>query len=129
MNLKPIVVSVVIASLVLFAGAYFGQYLSKKEMPAFVWMLIPFYAVITILLYRMITRAIQKTPTRFVTAVYASVLVKLLLSILIVGVYFFLQMQGKKALAVSVMGIYFVFTVVLIRALLPVVRSEDAPSS
>lgn len=129
MNLKPIVVSVVIASLVLFAGAYFGQYLSKKEMPALVWMLIPFYAVITILLYRMITRAIQKTPTRFVTAVYASVLVKLLLSILIVGVYFFLQMQGKKALAVSVMGIYFVFTVVLIRALLPVVRSEDAPSS
>ena len=51
-----------------------------------------------------------------------SVLVKLFMSACIVGGYFYLQLPGKKALAMAIMGIYAVYTTVLIRALLPVIR-------
>jgi hypothetical protein len=44
------------------------------------------------------------------------------MSACIVGGYFYLQLPGKKALAMAIMGIYAVYTTVLIRALLPVIR-------
>jgi len=124
-NNKPFFISVFVACIILYAGAMMGVYLSKKEMPLLVWILIPLYALVTFILFKLISSSIQKTPTRFVTSVYTSVLVKLFLSLTIVGVYFFLQLPGKKALALATLVIYTVFTIVLIRSLLPLVRKND----
>jgi hypothetical protein len=48
------------------------------------------------------------------------------MSACIVGGYFYAQLPGKKALAFAVMGIYAIYTTVLIRALLPVIRKGNA---
>lgn len=125
MNLKSLYSSVAVSTILLFGLAYLGGYLAKKEIPTIVWVLIPVYSILTIVLYRMICSSVVKNPTRFVTSVYASVLIKLMLSVIIVGVYFFLQYPGRKAFTISMMGIYAVNTVVLIRALLPIVRGES----
>lgn len=93
-------------------------------MPDAVWVLIPLYGVVTYFLYQMIVASSSKSPHRFIASVNASVLFKLLMSACIVGGYFYLQLPGKKALAMSVMGIYAIYTMVLIRALLPVIRQE-----
>lgn len=129
MNLKPFYTSVLVSTVLLYAGAYLGTYLSKKEMPVFVWFLIPLYAILTIVLFRIIANSVQKNPTRFVTAVYASVLIKLLLSMSIVGVYFFMQYPGKKAFAIAMLGIYAVYTSVLIRSLIPIVKGDKPQTS
>ncbi len=128
MNLKPLYFSVAISIVFLYAAAFLGAFLAKKEIPVIVWALIPVYAMLTIVLYRMIRTSVQKNPTRFVTSVYASVLIKLMLSVLIVGIYFFMQYPARKAFTIAIMGIYAVFTVVLIRALLPIVRGEGTSS-
>jgi hypothetical protein len=47
------------------------------------------------------------------------------MSAIIVGGYFFLGLPGKKALALAVMGIYAVYTTILIRALLPILRNSS----
>ncbi len=124
MNLKPVLMSVSLAIVLLYAGAYLGEYLSHKVLPGIVWGLIPIYGVLTVLLFRMISASVQKNPTRFVTSVYASVLIKLMLSVMIVGVYFYIQYPARKAFTIAIMGIYAVFTFVLIRSLLPLVRSN-----
>ena len=99
------------------------MFLVKKPMPDVIWVLIPLYGVVTYFLYQMIASASAKSPHRFIASVNASVLVKLFMSAIIVGGYFFLQLPGKKALAMAIMGIYAIYTTVLIRALLPVIRN------
>jgi len=84
--------------------------------------LIPLYGVVTYFLYQMIASSSAKSPQRFVASVNGSVLIKLFMSACIVGGYFYLQLPGKKALALAIMGIYTVYTTVLIRELLPVIR-------
>ncbi len=122
MNSRAILLPVTIATVLLYVIAMVVLFLSKKEMPSVVWILIPLYGVVTFILYRMIRSAANKSPHRFVASVNGSVLIKLFMTAIIVGVYFFLNLPGKKAVALAVMGIYAVYTTVLIRALLPVLR-------
>ena len=122
MNARAFLIPLTIAIVLLYVLAFFVLFLVKKPMPDAVWVLIPLYGVVTYFLYQMIASASAKTPHRFIASVNASVLVKLFMSACIVGGYFFLQLPGKKALALSVMGIYAIYTTVLIRALIPVIR-------
>jgi hypothetical protein len=122
MNARAFLIPLTIATVLLYVLAFTVLFLVKKPMPDAVWVLIPLYGVVTYFLYQMIASASAKTPHRFIASVNASVLVKLFMSACIVGGYFFLQLPGKKALALSVMGIYAIYTTVLIRALIPVIR-------
>jgi hypothetical protein len=122
MNARAFLIPLTIATVLLYVLAFAVLFLVKKPMPDAVWVLIPLYGVVTYFLYQMIASASAKTPHRFIASVNASVLVKLFMSACIVGGYFFLQLPGKKALALSVMGIYAIYTTVLIRALIPVIR-------
>lgn len=129
MESKPLYTSVAFATALLYAIAFLAEKLLEKELPTIVWLLIPVYAILTILLFRMISKASHKNSMRFVTSVYASVLVKLMFSAIIVAVYLFFKYPGRTAFVLSVMGIYAVFTVVLIRALLPAVRTGGKTNS
>jgi hypothetical protein len=122
MNTRAFLLPLTIATVLLYVAAMIILFLVKKPMPDAVWVLIPLYGVVTFFLYQMIASASAKTPHRFIASVNASVLVKLFMSAIIVGGYFFLQLPGKKALALAIMGIYAIYTTVLIRALLPVIR-------
>lgn len=122
-------VSIVVSMALLFVIAYFIPVIAKKELPQIIWWLIPVYSVLSIFLYHMIAKNVKNRPARFVTAVYSSVLIKLFLSILIVGAYFYLQLPGKKAFAIAVMGIYSINTVVLIRSILPLLRTDSPVTS
>lgn len=125
MNSRAFLIPLSIATILLFVFAIIVLFAVKKEMPPIVWVLIPVYGIVTFLLYQMIAGASRKTPHRFVASVNASVLVKLFMTACIVGAYFYLGLPGKKALALAVMGIYAVYTSVLIRALLPVIRKGN----
>jgi hypothetical protein len=122
MNSRAFLIPLTIATILLYVLAIIILFIAKKPMPEAVWVLIPLYGVVTYFLYQMIASASAKTPHRFIASVNASVLVKLFMSACIVGGYFFLQLPGKKALALAVMGIYAIYTTVLIRALIPVIR-------
>lgn len=122
MNTRVFLIPLTIATVLLYVLAIAVLFIVKKPMPDAVWVLIPLYGVVTFFLYQMIASASTKTPHRFIASVNASVLVKLFMSACIVGGYFYAQLPGKKALALAVMGIYAIYTTVLIRALLPVVR-------
>lgn len=122
MNARAFLIPLTVATVLLYVFAIVILFLVKKPMPDAVWVLIPLYGVVTYFLYQMIASASAKTPHRFIASVNASVLVKLFMSAIIVGGYFFLQLPGKKALALAIMGIYAIYTTVLIRALLPVIR-------
>jgi len=124
MNSKAFLLPLTVATALLYAVAFTVLFLVKKPMPDAVWVLIPLYGVVTYFLYQMIVASSSKSPHRFIASVNASVLFKLIISACIVGGYFYLQLPGKKALAMSVMGIYAIYTTVLIRALLPVIRQE-----
>ena len=124
MNSKAFLLPLTVATALLYVVAFTVLFLVKKPMPDAVWVLIPLYGVVTYFLYQMIVASSSKSPHRFIASVNASVLSKLLMSACIVGGYFYLQLPGKKALAMSVMGIYAIYTTVLIRALLPVIRQE-----
>jgi hypothetical protein len=123
MNTKAFLVPLTIATVLLYVIAIVVLFLVKKPMPDVIWVLIPLYGIVTYFLYQMIASASAKSPHRFIASVNASVLVKLFMSAIIVGGYFFLQLPGKKALAMAIMGIYAIYTTVLIRALLPVIRN------
>lgn len=125
MNSRAILIPLAIATVLLFIVAIIALFVTKKSMPALVWGLIPLYGIVTYFLYQMIGNSSVKTPHRFVASVNASVLIKLFMTAMIVGVYFFLGLPGKKALALAVMGIYAVYTTVLIRALLPILRKGN----
>jgi hypothetical protein len=122
MNSRAFLIPLTIATVLLYVLAIVILFIAKKPMPDAVWVLIPLYGVVTYFLYQMIASASAKTPHRFIASVNASVLVKLFMSACIVGGYFYLQLPGKKALAMAIMGIYAVYTTVLIRELLPVIR-------
>jgi len=122
MNARAFLIPLTIATLLLYVLAFVVLFLVKKPMPDAVWVLIPLYGIVTYFLYQMIAAASAKSPHRFIASVNGSVLIKLFMSACIVGVYFYLKLPGKKALALAVMGIYAIYTSVLIRALLPVIR-------
>ncbi|MFM7729172.1 MAG: hypothetical protein ACKO7B_20910 [Flavobacteriales bacterium] len=122
MNARAFLLPLTIATVLLYVFANAILFLVKKPIPPAVWVLIPLYGVVTFFLYQMIASASAKTPHRFIASVNASVLVKLFMSACIVGGYFYAQLPGRKALALAVMGIYAIYTTVLIRALIPVIR-------
>jgi hypothetical protein len=124
MNTRSFLIPLAIATVLLFIVAVIVLFLAKKTMPSVVWALIPLYGIVTFILYQMIKNASTKSPARFVASVNGSVLIKLFMTACIVGGYFYLNLPGKKALALAVMGIYAVYTTVLIRALLPVIRGK-----
>lgn len=126
MNARKFLIPLTIATTLLFVVAIVVLFLVKKEMPSVVWALIPLYGIVTFLLYQMLCNASKKSPARFVASVNGSVLIKLFMSAMIVGVYFYLGLPGRKALALAVMGIYAVYTTVLIRALLPEMRKPNS---
>lgn len=125
MNSRSFLLPLTIATVVLYIVAFIVLFLVKKNLPPIVWALIPAYGIVTFMLYRMIHKATSKTPTRFVTSVNASIMIKLFMTACIVGIYFYLGLPGKKAVALAVMGIYAVYTTVLIRALIPVLRKGN----
>jgi hypothetical protein len=122
MNSKAFLIPLAIATIVLYVLAIAVLFVVKKPMPDAVWVLIPLYGIVTYFLYQMIAASSTKSPHRFVASVNGSVLIKLFMSAIIVGVYFYLKLPGKKALALAVMGIYAIYTTVLVRELLPVLR-------
>ncbi len=128
MSYKNIIGWVTAVALALYLLAIVAVFGFSKSLPTIVWWLIPFYGILTILLYGNISRSVQKSPTRFVTAVYGAVLIKLMISILIVAAFLYLQPYGRKAFVVAIMGIYSLNSVVLIRSLLPVLRSNNSSS-
>jgi hypothetical protein len=122
MNSKAFLIPLAIATIVLYVLAIAVLFLVKKPMPDAVWVLIPLYGVVTYFLYQMIASSSAKSPHRFVASVNGSVLIKLFMSAIIAGGYFYLKLPGKKALALAVMGIYAIYTTVLVRELLPILR-------
>ena|SRR6185436_20235550 len=128
MNSRAFLLPLAIATIILFVIAMIVLFAVKRELPSIVWFLIPLYGIVTFMLYQMIKNATIKTPARFVATVNGSIMIKLFMTALIVGVYFYLDMPGKKALALAVMGIYAVYTTVLIRALIPVLRKGKEKS-
>ncbi len=101
------------------------SHFSGKVLPAAVWYLIPGYALLTLLLYRIVAGAGKKSPHRFVAAVNGSVTIKLLVTAATAGVYFMAGMPHRKAFALALLGIYLVFTAILIAALLPELRKPS----
>jgi hypothetical protein len=123
MNLRSQYISVIITAVTLYALALLSSFIAQKPMPTIVWYLIPLYGIVTALLFKMIRSSLKKNPTRFVTSVYATVLIKLMLSMIIAGIYLFMGFPGRRAFVIAIMGIYALYTFVLIRSLLPLVRS------
>ena len=104
--------------------ALLAQQLAHTALPLLSWMLIPVYGFLTLLLFSLIKGGAAKSPHRFVASVNGAVLIKLFVTAAIVATYLFLGLPGKKAFALSVIGIYGVFTAVLLWGLVPLLRQK-----
>jgi hypothetical protein len=93
--------------------------------PLGVWILIALYPLLTLLLFRMVAGARDKSPARFVATVNGTVITKLFVSALIAGTYFYFSRDTAKVFALSLMVVYLVNTVVFIRASLKMMRETS----
>jgi hypothetical protein len=96
------------------AGCIFAvNYTGKVSIPDVSYIVVVVYAIITLILYRNIISATAKNPQRFVTAVMASIIVKLFTSAIAVTVYVVLKQPNRVEFALTLFFIYAVFTALL----------------
>lgn len=72
------------------------------------------YATMTQLLYRWLTRAAQKSPHAFVTAMNGSTTVKMLVSMVLVGAYLLTQAVHRVEFSMGLFAVFMSNTVLLV---------------
>jgi hypothetical protein len=90
---------------------------AETRVPAVIYLVIPAFAILAVLLFRSVANAARKSPQRFVTAFMASVTLKLLLTASFLGIYLFFNKDQKVIVALSTFVIYISYTVLLIQSL------------
>jgi hypothetical protein len=103
------------ASAVLLTGIY-GLSL-VMTMPIVLYVAVVFFGLLTVVLYRNILQANEKSPRRFVTAFMAAVTIKLLMSLAFLGIYLYFDRVNKVPVALGFFVIYVVYTIVLVKSL------------
>lgn len=112
---KTFYVWIAVATVALLGGIYLLQ--NVFDLPWVLYLNTLGFGVLTLLLYRNILKANEKSPRRFVTAFMGSVTVKLLLTAVIVGILLYFDKTHKSQIAVGMMVIYLVYTLVLVKSL------------
>ncbi len=87
------------------------------QLPVALYYAVVGFGILTLMLYRNILKANEKSPRRFVTAFMGSVSIKLLLTALVVGILIYFDKVHKAQLAIGMMVIYVAYTVVLVISL------------
>lgn len=105
-----------IAATVVLLSAAYGLSL-VKTVPVLLYAAIGLIGGLSWLLYRYILKENQKSPRRFVTAFMASVTIKLLFTVGLVGVAVYFDKENKIVLAIGMFVIYIAYTLVLVRSL------------
>jgi uncharacterized membrane protein YobD (UPF0266 family) len=76
-----------------------------------------FFGLLTVVLYRNILQANEKSPRRFVTAFMGSVTIKLLVTLAFLGIYLYFDRVNKIPVALGFFVIYIAYTIVLVKSL------------
>lgn len=109
-------------AVVLLLLFFIVNYSGKAELPNSVAIIVVFFALLNILLYRQLQKANRKSPQRFVTAFTGTIAIKLFAAMGIALVAILLDKDHKLELAVSILLIYTCFTLVLIRYVVKQIR-------
>jgi uncharacterized membrane protein YobD (UPF0266 family) len=86
-------------------------------MPIVLYVAVVFFGLLTVVLYRNILQANEKSPRRFVTAFMASVTIKLLVTLAFLGIYLYFDRVNKIPVALGFFVIYIAYTIVLVKSL------------
>jgi hypothetical protein len=86
-------------------------------MPIVLYVAVVFFGLLTVVLYRNILQANEKSPRRFVTAFMGSVTIKLLVTLAFLGIYLYFDRVNKISVALGFFVIYIGYTIVLVKSL------------
>jgi hypothetical protein len=86
-------------------------------MPIVLYIAVVFFGLLTIVLYRNILQANEKSPRRFVTAFMGSVTIKLLVTLAFLAIYLYFDRVNKVQVALGFFVIYIGYTIVLVKSL------------
>ena len=120
---RDFIIVVILASISKFLIA---EYYLDQPVPSTSWVGFLFVSTLTLIVHRFLTRASSKRPQLFVASFMGALTAKLLLSaffLVIVGV---LVKNELKFTAISSFILYALLTVVDIRSLLPLLRSDNS---
>jgi hypothetical protein len=86
-------------------------------MPIVLYIAVVFFGLLTVVLYRNILQANEKSPRRFVTAFMGSVTIKLLVTLAFLAIYLYFDRVNKVQVALGFFVIYIGYTIVLVKSL------------
>ncbi len=123
--MQKFILKIVGFSLFLTLALYGAKYVMPNfEIVPFYFFSIGFFMLLTILVYSMLIKGLQKGNNKFIYAFYFTTIIRLFGSIVVLLVYFLAN--GRKNLyeAVVFIILYFLFTAFEIVNLFPILRPE-----
>jgi len=117
-NRSKAVAALIIAAIVIYSIGLTIQFFGEFELHWALWLLPLIYLTLSIITFRILTSGAHKSPHRFIMGVNLSVLLKLITSASICGVYFALKLPAKMNFTIAVMLNYIIFTAVLLKSVL-----------
>lgn len=114
--MKKFLLHVILTAAALFATIALVNLYTSLQLPMATYFIVVGYALLALVLFRRITKAAQVSPKRFVTAVIASITIKLFAATIFVVIYGVMKGPGLYETAFSLFGIYLIFTLLLVRS-------------
>lgn len=119
---KDFAIVIVLSSVSKFLVA---RYLLETNVPNTSWIGFLFISVLTLIIHNFLLRASTKRPQLFVASFMGSLTAKLLLSAMFLVVVGVLVKEELKFTAISFFILYALLTIVDIKSLLPILRSDN----
>jgi hypothetical protein len=94
------------------------QYVLVMQNLFVIYIIIIYMAVLTFLIHNWLTKAIAKRPAQFVASFIGAITIKMLLSLVLVGIIAYFNKPSIKIIGVSFIVYYFAYTALNVRFLL-----------
>jgi 4-hydroxybenzoate polyprenyltransferase len=114
-----------IASLLMVVAFFVDQW-TKYNVPIVVYILVLVYSIMTILMYRHLSKVNRENPKRFINSFMGAIGIKLFTSLIFLVVYlFFSEKEDRIPVTLFLFVIYMLNTVILIRQITKEIRAHE----
>lgn len=117
--LKSFKFVIAVATILLLIGSWIVLYYFFKMQQLYViYVIVMYMAILTWLIHQWLVKSIAKRPAQFVASFIGAITIKMLLSILVVGILAYFNRPSLKIIGVSFIVYYFVYTAINVKFLL-----------
>ncbi|MCB0760102.1 MAG: hypothetical protein KDC12_01175 [Flavobacteriales bacterium] len=97
---------------------------SEVHLPEVIYLVILAFFGLTVMLFRSLIRANEKSPSRFVSSFMGAVAIKLLATMAFLGVYLYLNKDHRIEMAMAVFVVYIAFMIILSSSVISTLREK-----